>query len=236
MLLSRLLQDYTPTNIPADVFREFNDIDVTEYTQQDKNRGVDYISWSIAQYLALTKLQEKGLAFVPVVLLTDYCLPFHQLPIISDGDESIPCGGYTVVALINSVDKTYVGLTWSPIMAKNKMNSCVTIPDARQIADSVQRAMVKSIAVGTGIGFSLFTRFEFDEEKPPAKQEQRQRTKPVEFVQDEDEYDDDDEDPIIDEDLTLPARYAVPDKAQRRSSGKASLSGLSGGQSRRGKQ
>jgi len=152
----------------AEVYAHNLKVDFSKHVKRDTNRGVDYIPW------------HRLYAFMCVY--TPFRINETKWVDIDPSDPSR--GTLAVVTLVNITNGVVSVPLYNAVMAKNRMNSSVSDADARQIADAIQRCMVKAVAIHTGLGLEMWMKLEEDED-----------IEPLEDDEDEDD-DEEDEEPV----------------------------------------
>lgn len=149
-------------------------VDFSRHVKQDDNRKVDYVPWHrMYAYLCAN---------------TPFRLKYYTW---TDIDPTDPSRGTLIeCVLVNTLNGVESPKLYNAVMAKNKMNSAVDEANSRQIGDAMQRALVKAIAMHTGLGFELWMKLEEQLE------EEEEEDFDDEDLDDEDDEDEEDDEPV----------------------------------------
>lgn len=143
-----------------EIWGTLSKVDVDPYTETKMN--LTYLSWARAWMLTVDKFADASYEF------HDFDgIPYRKYP---DGT------GEVVTSVRIGKHTRSMAL---PIM--DNRNNAIDNPNARQVNDNRMRCLVKNLAMGFGLGMSVFAQHDFlpEEEKP--------KQKPVEKKQDEKE-------------------------------------------------
>ena len=114
----------------GEVWSVLSKINVSEYTEE--KMGLTFLSWSWAWKILMDHYPDSTFSFSPTEFLPD-------------GSAMVEC-----TVTIKGEDRSM----WLPVM-DNRMNASPN-PSSREISDSKMRCLVKCLAVGWGLGFSLY--------------------------------------------------------------------------------
>jgi len=113
-----------------EVWNVLSKIDVSEHTEE--KMGLTFLSWSWAWKILMDHYADSTFSFSPTEFLPD-------------GSAMVEC-----TVTVKGEDRSM----WLPVM-DNRMNAPPN-PSSRDISDSRMRCLVKCLAVGWGLGFSLY--------------------------------------------------------------------------------
>jgi hypothetical protein len=164
--------------VPNDVREEMKGLDLSQYIKKGRT-GYDYLPWAVVMDYMLKHFPEL------TVDISVIDVDVHET-------DDIPRGTFILVQFVDAITGKTSAYFRSPVISRqNKMHKSIDVPNARDINDEMQRAIVKAVALFTGIGLNLYTRI--DEEEL----EEHIGTPVVDYEDDEDEeyeeYDDDEE-------------------------------------------
>jgi len=142
-----------------EIWGTLSKIDVDQYTEKKMN--LSYLSWARAWMLTVDKFADARYEF------HDFDgIPYRKYP---DGTGEV----VTSVTIGNHTRSM-------PLPIMNNVMKPITNPNARQVSDSRMRCLVKNLAMGFGLGMSVFAQHDF-------LPEEEEKQKPVENNQDEKE-------------------------------------------------
>lgn len=214
--------------VSPETFQQMMKLDVSEHTQEF--HGYEYLSIYYARMLMLIHFPQ----FEVEVLTSDSGLPFVD---IEDSDRGTLIRTRIRDTASGACSETF----YYPVMVNQKgsVKPAAINADSREINDQLQRAIVKTIAIVTGIGFDLFlgageeglaalaeskvTSNKPPKEEKPARSRSTQRTSTDEELDDEyyaGEEDDIEEDEELEEEEE--EEDAPPPRRSRLSSPKSS--------------
>lgn len=155
MLTLDQYNSFTVFTVDFAKFQQMCEIDVSQWTKKDKNRGgLDYLNWAAARKL----LKQHFPNLVPRVIVTDEYQIYHDVTPMVDEDGNIHRGTLVMACLYDTSNGSVSEIMQLPVMATNKMNSAIEVPTSRQISDTLMRCINKLIATVTGIGFGMYMR------------------------------------------------------------------------------
>ena len=137
-----------------EIWDTLSKVDVSPYTETKMN--LTYLSWARAWMLTVEKYADARYEF------HDFDgIPYRKFP---DGTGEV----VTSVTIGNHTRSM-------PLPIMDNKNNAITNPNARQVNDNRMRCLVKNLAMGFGLGMSVFAQHDF----LPTEEEEKPKPKPV---------------------------------------------------------